>query len=182
MKEDTAKIVALGSNLGAFGLSVEQTLERALTRLSDAGLVVVKRSRWWRSVAWPDASDPPFLNGVAVVESAGSPEEALATLHAIEAEFGRDRSPAAVRNAPRPLDLDLIAWGRLMQQGAPVLPHPRAAERRFVMGPLAEIAPQWLHPALDATPGALAELAPIGADAEPLPQVRPDTPEESAGH
>ena len=172
MDADGAKIVALGSNLGAIlngrTLSPLETLEQALAVFSDAGLAVVKRSRWWRSAAWPDPSDPPFLNGVAIVQTELSPEDALARLHAIEARFGRDRSVGAARNAPRPLDLDLIAWGRLTQAGPPVLPHPRAAERRFVMGPLLEILPSWTHPVLDATPAALAELAPIGADAEPI--------------
>ena len=173
MREEEAgsselKIVALGSNLGAFGLSPHETLDRAIAALSDAGLTVVKHSRWWRSAAWPDPTQPPFLNGVALVETELSPEAALAALHAIEAAFGRDRSPAAQRNAPRPLDLDLIAWGRLEQAGPPTLPHPRAADRRFVMGPLAQIAPLWSHPTLDATPGALAEFAPIAPDAHPI--------------
>lgn len=164
--------MALGSNLGSSfrgrALSSYETLEQALAAMSDARLKVVKRSRWWRSAAWPDAGDPPFLNGVAVVETGLAPDEALAALHAIEASFGRDRSTAALRNAPRPLDLDLIAWGRCVQAGPPILPHPRAAERRFVMGPLAEALPQWLHPTLDVTPAALAELAPVGADAQPI--------------
>ena len=169
--EEGAKIVALGSNLGAFGLSTQETLERAVAALSDAGLRVVKRSRWWRSAAWPEPSDPSFLNGVVLVETVLSPAEALAALHAIEAAFGRDRSATAARNGPRPLDLDLIAWGGLVQPGPPMLPHPRAAERRFVMGPLAEIAPLWLHPTLIATPGALAEFAPVGSDAEPIAEL-----------
>ena len=167
-QEEAPKIVALGSNLGAFGLSPLETLERALERFSALGLTVVKRSGWWRSAAWPNAADPPFLNGVALVRTALTAEGALAALHAIEEEFGRDRSPEAVRNAPRPLDLDLIAWGSRVQAGPPVLPHPRAAERRFVMGPLAEVAPEWVHPGLNTTAQALAEQARVGGDAHPI--------------
>ena len=156
--------MALGaSTAGPWGGPTE-TLERALARLSDAGLPVVKRSRLWRSAAWPDPADPPFLNAVAQVETVLSPAEALAALHALEREAGR--APAA-RNAPRPLDLDLLAWGRRVEPGPPALPHPRAAERRFVVGPLAEIAPAWRHPVSGETATRLAAVAPVGADAAP---------------
>ena len=156
--------VGLGASTpGPWGLPAA-TLERAFARLSDAGLSVVKRSRLWRSAAWPDPADPPFLNAVAQVETALAPAEALARLHAIEAEAGRVRS---LRNAPRPLDLDLLAWGRRVQRGPPELPHPRLAQRRFAVGPLAEIAPGWGHPVSGATAAALAASAMVGADAEP---------------
>jgi len=84
----------------------------------------------------------------------------------VEASFGRRRNAA---NDPRTLDLDLIAYGRAVLNGPGlVLPHPRAHERRFVMGPLAEIAPGWTHPVLGATAEVLARDAAIGADAAPL--------------
>ena len=67
------------------------------------------------------------------------------------------------------LDLDLIAYGRVvLAEPGLVIPHPRAHERRFVMGPLAEIAPDWVHPVLAATAGELAADAAIGSDAAPL--------------
>lgn len=162
-----AVVVALGANLPGRHASVREGLEAALDRLSDAGLRVVKRSRWWRSAAWPEPSDPPFLNGVALVRTALDPAQALQALHALEAQAGRVRGPA---NAPRPLDLDLVAYGRRVQAGPPVLPHPRAHERRFVMGPLAEAAPGWRHPELGATAAELALAATVGADAAPEPQ------------
>jgi 7,8-dihydro-6-hydroxymethylpterin-pyrophosphokinase len=84
-----------------------------------------------------------YLNGVAVVATRLGPAETLAALHRIEARFGRAR---ARLNAPRTLDLDLIAHGRTMTVDRLVVPHPRAHERLFVMGPLAEIAPEWTHP------------------------------------
>ena len=164
---DAAKIVALGSNLGFGDLTPMQTLEQALDRLSDAGLVVVKRSGWWRSAAWPDETQPAFLNGAALVATSLSPEATLAALHRIEAGLGRDREHALV-NAPRTLDLDLIAWGRLIQPGPPVLPHPRATRRRFVMGPLSELLPDWRDPVSGRTAPALASEADVGADSSPL--------------
>lgn len=157
--------VGLGSSTAGPWGGPAETLERALVRLSAEGLRIVKRSRLWRSAAWPDAADPPFLNAVARIETALSPAKALAVLHRIEAEAGRARG---LRNAPRPLDLDLVAWGRRVEPGPPALPHPRAAERRFVMGPLAEIAPGWRHPATGEGAAALARTSRVGLDAAPL--------------
>ncbi len=94
----------------------------------------------------------------------------MQALLAVERDFGRCRGEL---NGPRTLDLDLIAYGalRLEIEGL-VLPHPRAHQRRFVMGPLAEIAPDWTHPGLGETAAALAAKAIIGADAAPLCEAR----------
>lgn len=91
---------------------------------------------------------------------------AMTALLGLETEFGRRRGRA---NAPRTLDLDLIALGRtVLDEPDITLPHPRAHERAFVMGPLAEIAPDWIHPRLGATARALAAQARVGRGAEPL--------------
>ena len=155
--------VALGSNLPGTFPSVEALLEEATRRLGHYGLPVVRRSSFWRSAAWPDAGEPPYLNALALVETVLPPAKALRSLHAMERDFGRVRG---VPNAPRTLDLDLVAYGDLVS-GPPeaVIPHPRAHERRFVMGPLAEIAPQWRHPLLGSTAAELAASAPVGRDA-----------------
>lgn len=157
-------VIALGANLPGAAGSVQEGLEAALDRLASYGFEVWARSAWWRSAAWPDPADPPFLNGVALAETALDPDAALARLHAIEEEFGRMRGAA---NAPRPLDLDLIAYGRVVREGRLRLPHPQAYRRRFVMGPLAEIAPDWVHPVLGQTAIALAAAADVGIDAAP---------------
>ena len=162
---DDAVIIALGSNLAGGYRSSRDLLEAAVARLPGSGLGVTRRSRWWRSAAWPDRSAPDYLNGVLVVETDRSPREVMVRLLAIEAAFGRRRGAA---NAPRTLDLDLIAYGRqVLEDRDLTIPHPRAAERRFVMGPLAEIAPDWIHPVTGATAAALAAKAPIGAEAAP---------------
>ncbi|HEX4183939.1 MAG TPA: 2-amino-4-hydroxy-6-hydroxymethyldihydropteridine diphosphokinase [Caulobacteraceae bacterium] len=160
---DEAVVVALGSNLAGGFASSKALLAAALEAFEPAGLRVLKRSSWWRSRSWPNPTLPDYLNGVAIVETAMAPEETLKTLHDLEARFGRRRTEA---NAPRTLDLDLIAHGRsIIAKGGLVLPHPQAAERRFVMGPLAEIAPDWIHPVLGETAQDLAAKASVGADA-----------------
>ena len=163
---DEAIILALGGNLAGDYPSLEALLEAALAAFLRAGLTIVRRSRWWRSAAWPDPAAPAYLNGVAIVETALLPRDLLAKLLEIEAAFGRRRTEP---NAARILDLDLIAYGResIAEPGL-VVPHPRAHERLFVMGPLAEIAPDWVHPARGLTAAELATLATVGVDARPL--------------
>ncbi len=160
---DEAVVIALGSNLkGPFG-STRELLEAALGRFADEGLAIAQRSSWWRSAAWPDPDEPAFLNGIAFVETKRGPHETLAGLHRIERAFGRDRRR---KNAPRTLDLDLIAYGRVvMDEDGLILPHPRAAERRFVMGPLAEVAPEWRHPETGERAEVLMERCEVGLDA-----------------
>jgi len=159
-------VVALGSNLGGERGSSQAILDEAVSQFDAAGLTVLKRSSWWRSAAWPDPTGPDYLNGVALVETRLSPTEALGALHRIETAFGRERGQ--VRNASRTLDLDLIAHGRtVLDRPGLRLPHPRAAERLFVMGPLAEIAPEWRHPVTGETAAALAAGATVGRDARP---------------
>jgi len=169
MEWDEAVVVALGGNLsgglsGGFDSSAT-ILRRALDAFPEIGLIVKAKSSLWGSKAWPDPDDPPFVNAVAVVETRAPPAAVLAALHELEARFGRVRT---LPNAPRTLDLDLIAYGRLIDAGPPILPHPRARRRRFVMGPLAEIAPGWRHPETGETAAVLAARAEVGADARPM--------------
>jgi 2-amino-4-hydroxy-6-hydroxymethyldihydropteridine diphosphokinase len=166
MNVDSAVIVALGGNLALEGRPVQAVLEDALRTLEAEGFTLVARSRWWRSAAWPDPTQPPYLNGVVWVETPLQPRAVLDALMRVEAALGRRRSEA---NAARTVDLDLIAYGRLVrhEEGLTV-PHPRAAERLFVMGPLADIAPDWRHPVLGETAAELAKTAMVGADAEPF--------------
>ena len=158
-------VVALGSNLaGRYGSS-EALLEAALASFPAVGLKILQRSSWWRSAAWPDPRAPEYRNGVALVEASDPPQAVLASLLAVEAELGRRRGQ---RNAPRTLDLDLIAHGRhVLDTPQLVLPHPRAHDRLFVMGPLAQIAPAWVHPTLGRTAAELAATATVGTDAAP---------------
>lgn len=156
---------AVGGNLPGRHASVRDGLQAAVDALPSASFDVVACSRWWRSAAWPDAADPPFLNAVVLARTRLSPHEALAALRALEALFGRERRRV---NAPRTVDLDLIAYGDLQLDDPELtLPHPRARDRLFVMGPLAELVPDWRWPD-GATAAILAQRATVGLDARPL--------------
>lgn len=138
-------LIALGANLDSPVGPPAATIAAALDALAKNGVEIEAISAFFATPAWPDPSDPPFVNVVARVGSAPMPAELLDILHAIESVYGRTRS--AKRNAPRTLDLDLIDYHGRVEEGPPTLPHPRMAERGFVLIPLADIAPEWRHPA-----------------------------------
>lgn len=160
-------LIGLGANLPhpRYG-SPRQTLEAALRELERRGVRLVARSRWYRSAPVPPSDQAWFVNGVAVVESELSPRALLELLHAVEADFGRKRRE---RNEARTIDLDLLVYGTRVEAGpeAPILPHPRMAERAFVILPLAELAPDWRHPVSGLTARELAATLPEQA-VEPL--------------
>lgn len=165
---DEAVIVALGCNLPGAYTSREALLEAALAALPDEGLELVARSTWWSSAAWPDPSGPEYRNGVAIVRTDLSPAETLEALHRVEARFERVRGEV---NAARTLDLDLIAHGRMVLEDDVRIPHPRAHERLFVMGPLAELASAWIHPVSGEPAFRLAANATVGCDARSIAKV-----------
>jgi 2-amino-4-hydroxy-6-hydroxymethyldihydropteridine diphosphokinase len=143
------------------------------------GLRLAALSRWYRTRPEPPLPGvPDFVNGVARLEGeVADPAALLAALHAIEAGAGRRRP---FPNAPRTLDLDLIAVGGMVRAAPdPVLPHPRAHLRRFVLEPLADVAPGWRHPVLGRSVEALLAGLP-GPRAEPLPPdaAAPPPPED----
>src|SRR6185436_3477702 len=109
-------LIALGANLSSSAGSPAETLRAALGNLAKRGIKVEKQSQLFRSAAWPDPSDPPFVNAVARVTTALGPAELLRALHDVEAEYGRVRSSP---NAPRTLDLDLIDYDGRIEDGPP---------------------------------------------------------------
>ncbi len=168
MDLNAAIVIALGGNMDFENQSVEITSSRALNSLEENGVRVIARSSFWRSAAWPDPSQKDYRNAACLVETGLQPAPLLDLLHQIERQFGRTRGKGETPNAPRTLDLDLIAYGRRIEAGSPALPHPRASQRLFVMGPLAEIAPDWVFPGTGMTAQALAEVAMVGRDAAPM--------------
>jgi 2-amino-4-hydroxy-6-hydroxymethyldihydropteridine diphosphokinase len=150
-------IVALGSNLG----DSQKIILDALARLQKFSAEPALKSSLWQTspVNCPPGS-PKFVNAVVgfIPQKKETPESLLKKLRELEKEFGR--APKKVLNEPRPLDLDLIAFGNETRNSPElILPHPRAYERRFVLQPLSEIAPELILPGQEKTVSQLlAEL------------------------
>ena len=149
----TWAFIALGSNLG----NSRQNVLDAMARLQGlSGLPIVTSSLWQTTPVDCPPDSPKFVNAMVglVVRPAETPESLLKKLRELEVEFGR--KPKAVWNEPRPLDLDLIAFGSETRETPElILPHPRAHLRRFVLQPLNEIAPELVLPGQGRT---VAEL------------------------
>ena len=163
-----AAIVAVGSNLpGRFG-PPQQMAQQALAELRRLSVRQPLCSSLYRTSPRDCApGTPDFVNAAAALWPPPeiSPEALLEELLKIEAEFGRRRGEA--RNAPRTLDLDLIAWGERTVRGPTLeLPHPRLAEREFVLAPLAELAPDWIPPGQSRSVAGLLEALPEAAEVE----------------
>jgi 2-amino-4-hydroxy-6-hydroxymethyldihydropteridine diphosphokinase len=144
MKYNAAMIViALGANLNSPVGSPRDTLRAALATLEEQSVRILTVSPFYRSRAWPDPRDPDYVNAVAIVSSSLTPDVLMAMLQQTETLYGRKRSE---KNAPRPLDLDIVDYNGRVEAGPPILPHPRLADRAFVLMPLADVAPGWRHP------------------------------------
>ena len=135
----TRAVIAMGANLGDRAETIADAIERL--KATD-GVDVVAVSDLVETVAirsdGPDDSHPNYLNGVAFVDTTLSAASLLAVLHAFEDDHGRTR---AERWGDRTLDLDLIVFGELIEDGNLVVPHPRAHERFFVLGPWLSLDP-----------------------------------------
>jgi 2-amino-4-hydroxy-6-hydroxymethyldihydropteridine diphosphokinase len=160
--KESVAYVALGSNLGDSCDFVVRAIER-LQELSDFPL---RKSSLWKTtpVECPPGS-LDFVNAVvALIPRADeTPESLLKELQALEKEFGR--TPKKVLNEARPLDLDLIAFGNERRETPElILPHPRAHQRRFVLQPLGEIAPDFVLPGQEKTVAQLLDELPPGEE------------------
>ena len=171
-------LIALGSNI-SLGISEPlDIIKRAIVELNKNGINLVSLSRFYETPAYPQGSGPNFINSVVKVEANYSPQKMLQKLHEIEEKFDRQR---VSRWSARTLDLDLLAleaqvlpskeifqeWYNLplseQREKIPselILPHPRIQEREFVLLPLLDIQPNWIHPILNKTVSQLCEELP----------------------
>jgi 2-amino-4-hydroxy-6-hydroxymethyldihydropteridine diphosphokinase len=159
-----------GSNLG----DRYAAWSRARESLGCGGVRIVRESSIWRTEPVGLRDQPWFLNGAVEVESDLTPWQMIRLAKAIEVEQGRVPGP---RNAPRPLDIDILLMGETVLRTAGLtVPHPRLHERRFALAPLAEIAPRAVHPVLKRTIRELLRRCPDRSEARsigPAPQGEP---------
>ena len=138
-------LIGIGGNLASaqFGPPLD-TLAAAMVALEAEGIQIATRSAWYQTEPIPRSEQPWFVNAVVSLITGLAARDLLAVLQVVEGQFGRVRGK---RNAARVLDLDLLDYqGQVIDTASLVLPHPRLHQRRFVLVPLAEIAPDWRHP------------------------------------
>ena len=160
-------LIGIGGNLESarFG-SPRDTLSAALAALQSEHITILKRSGWYRTEPIPRSDQPWFTNAVALLATEIGAIGLLTVLQALERQFGRVRREL---NAPRVLDLDVLDYdGEVMDTPTLILPHPRLYERRFVLAPIAEIAPTWRHPTLRLSAARLLSRLPSEQQIERL--------------
>lgn len=146
--------VLLGSNMG----DRTSILEEARNMIEARCGKIIKISSLYESEPWGFVSDENFINQAICVETDLSAHELLRELLSIEIELGRDRSRHYETYVSRPIDLDVIYYGEMINDDRElILPHPRLQLRRFVLEPLCEIAPDFIHPVFKVSNKVLLE-------------------------
>lgn len=188
-------LIALGANLPFADAPPAQTLHSAVEMLRQAGLSDLRLSPLYATPCFPPGAGPDYVNAAAAapIPPGWDAARTLALLHRVEAEFGRTRE---TRWGMRTLDLDLIAFGatvapdpatfaawhdldparqRVETPDRLILPHPRMQDRAFVLVPLHDVAPDWVHPVSGQTVAAMLAALPAADRAE----VRPLSPDST---
>lgn len=151
--------LGIGANLTPDGFASPQAgCEAALNALSDSNIDIQNISRWFESAPVPVSDQPWFKNAVVHATTTLNAADTLAALHDVEANFGRQRR---IRNEARVLDIDLLDFGGMHSEDPSLhLPHPRMHQRAFVLLPLQDLAPEWIHPVTGETIQALIAALP----------------------
>jgi len=147
-------LIGIGANLVPDGFATPRDgCAAAIARFPEYGIEIVRISGWFETAPVPLTDQPWFVNAVIAARTSLSMHDTLQALHRIEAQFGRVRM---VRNEARVLDLDLLDFGGIRHQDDRItLPHPRMDQRAFVLLPLQDVAPDYVHP---VTGKGVAEL------------------------
>lgn len=154
MTENVA--IALGSNIGDAPAQI-----RAAAAEMGAFLTDITLAPLYASTPMYYADQPDFVNSVLTAKTSLNPMELLKKLKEMEVHLGRQ---STFRNGPRVIDLDIVLYGtQIIDEPDLTIPHPRMSERPFVLVPLAEVAPDWLHPVLGLRVDSMAKLLPYEA-------------------
>ena len=183
-------LIALGSNLSSTTGTPLETLTFTLRLFDAESIKIRKMSNWYKTPAFPAGSGPDYVNGVVLVETTDTPEAVLKTLHKIEKNIGRTRDN---RWEPRICDLDLLSYGteirpdistfrkwqdlplsdqKTMTPEQMILPHPRLQDRAFVLVPMRDVVPDWVHPVSGITLNELINALP-SEDIEQIQVISP---------
>lgn len=153
-------LIGLGANLDSVYGAPEQSLKACVRLLEEHKMKVLEFSSIWISAPVPVSDQPWYHNAVCSVGTSLSAQEILAVLSKIEKSAGRERH---TRNEARVLDLDLLIFhDEIIEAENLIVPHPRMHERAFVLYPLHEIAPNWIHPVLDQSLDQMIKAMPQG--------------------
>ena len=145
MLEKRAKIVflSIGSNLG----NKRKNIELVKSKLKKNNIKIIKSSKNYETLSWPNKKNPKFLNTVLKIETQLSPKTLMKKCLNIEKELGRTRNK---KNEPRTCDIDIIDYDEKIIKNTKnqslIIPHPRMHKRNFVLLPLFEISKTWIHP------------------------------------
>lgn len=191
MQNLTMALIAFGSNDNSVFGDQRETVLKSMKLVAALSQEPPRQSRLFKTPAFPAGAGPDFVNAAMRITTNAAPAAILARLHAIETQAKRTRD---VRWGPRTLDLDLIAvgdavlpdarvherWRNLslaqQQTDTPdqlILPHPRVQDRGFVLVPLCDVAPDWVHPVLQKTAAQLRDALPANGLADVVPLETP---------
>ena len=131
--------IGIGSNLG----NRINNIEKAKYFLKMNGVNILKTSSYYETLSWPDSNNPKFINIVIQSNTFISPKKFLEIFKTIEKKLGRKKS---FKNSPRTCDIDIISYKNKIISGDIIIPHERMSKRSFVLIPLFEIAPNYIHP------------------------------------